>query len=167
MRRRPSRRRASAGRGLPPEGWRVGIRGLRRERHADLAHDGTSLGWGTVADGRVQTLSIVEDLDVVEHCCSGLLAGAEVGLMDVLRLERGEEAFHRRIIQAIATSAHRLLEPVAGQHAAIVGASILHAAIAVQDESLFWPNERNVRNLQLGGQSRNDLTELRSLDQGV
>jgi hypothetical protein len=73
-----------------PGGWRVVIKALRHERHADLAHDCTSLGWGTVADGRVQTLSIVEDLDVVEHGCSGLLTGAEVGLVDVLRLERGD-----------------------------------------------------------------------------
>jgi len=29
------------------------------------------------------------------------------------------------------------------------------------------PNARNARNLQLGGQSRNGLTELRSLDRGV
>ena len=38
----------------------------------------------------MQALPIVEDFDVLEHCRPRFLAGAELDLMDVLRLERGE-----------------------------------------------------------------------------
>jgi hypothetical protein len=48
----------------------------------------------------VKTLPIVEDLDVVERCGLGFLAGAKAELVDVFDLEGGEETFHRRVVEA-------------------------------------------------------------------
>src|SRR5437763_16761990 len=98
--------------GPPPEEWRGGIRTSRGRAHVDPFHAGPRLGRGAVAQGRVQTLPIVEDLDILEHRRPGLRTGAEAGLVDVLLLERGEEALHRRVIQAVAAPAHRLLDAV-------------------------------------------------------
>src|SRR3954452_21009647 len=53
---------------------------------------------------------------VLEHRRPGLGARAEPGLMDALRLERGKEALHGRIIETIAAPAHGLLDPMPLQH---------------------------------------------------
>src|SRR5690242_19255324 len=60
----------------------------------DLLPAGSCLGRGAVADGRVQALPIVENLDVVKQRGPGLVARGERGGMDTLLLQRGEEAFH-------------------------------------------------------------------------
>jgi hypothetical protein len=54
--------------------------------HGDPFHAGPHLGRGAAAQGRVQALPVVEDLDVVEHGRLGLLAGAEPGQVDLLPL---------------------------------------------------------------------------------
>src|SRR3954451_3869282 len=84
-------------RGPPPEEWRGGIRTSRRRAHGDPFHAGPRLGRGAVAQGRAQALPVVEDLDVLEHRRPGLRPGAEADVVDVLLLERGEEALHRRV----------------------------------------------------------------------
>src|SRR3954453_2137085 len=48
-----------------------------------------------------------------------LLAGVEADLVDVLRLEGGEEALHGRIIEAVAAAAHGLGDAVPLQHYAV------------------------------------------------
>jgi hypothetical protein len=45
----------------------------------------------------VQALPIIEDLDVLEHGRPCLRTGAELGLMDALRLERSKEALQGRV----------------------------------------------------------------------
>src|SRR3954466_249752 len=64
----------------------------------------------------MQTLPIVEDFDVFEHGRLRLLAGSEADLVDVLRLERGAEALHGRVIEAVAAAAHGLRDAVPLQH---------------------------------------------------
>src|SRR3954451_17850748 len=105
--------------GPPPEEWRGGIRTPRGRTHGDPFHAGPCLGRGAVAQGRVQALPVVEDLDVLEHRRLRLRTGAEADAVDVLLLERGEEALHRRVVQAVAAPAHRLLDPVPLQHLAV------------------------------------------------
>src|SRR5918998_1949593 len=83
--------------GLPPVEWRGEIRASCGGTHGDPFHAGPRLGRGAIADGRMQTLPIVEDFDVFEHGRLRLLAGAEADLVDVLGLERGEEALHGRV----------------------------------------------------------------------
>src|SRR5215217_5539741 len=50
--------------GLPPVEWRGEIRASCGCTHGDPFHAGPRLGRGAIADGRVQTLPIVEDFDV-------------------------------------------------------------------------------------------------------
>jgi hypothetical protein len=72
----------------------------------------TRLRGCAIAEPCVQTLTIVEDLEVVKHGGSCLLASTKAGLVDVLLLQRGEEALHRRVIQAIPAAAHGLGDAV-------------------------------------------------------
>src|SRR3954453_13153151 len=95
----------------PPWGWRVEIRASCNCTHSDCLHAGARLNWGAIVDARVQALTIVEDFDVAEHRRLRLLAGVEADLVDVLRLEGGEEALHGRIIEAVAAAAHGLVMP--------------------------------------------------------
>src|SRR3954468_2708976 len=69
--------------GLPPVEWRGEIRASCGCTHGDPFHAGPRLGRGAIADGRMQTLPIVEDFDVFEHGRLRLLAGAEADLVDV------------------------------------------------------------------------------------
>src|SRR3954454_10165808 len=96
--------------GAPPLVWRGAIRRSGCRAQGDRLHAGASLGRGLVSQGRVQALPLVKHLDVLEHRRPRLRAGAEPGLMDALRLERGEEALHGRIIETIAAPAHRWLD---------------------------------------------------------
>src|SRR5215207_4216303 len=102
--------------GPPPLVWRGEIRISGCRAHGDRLHAGARLGWGAVAQGRVQALPIVEYLDILEHRGPRLRAGAELGRMGALRFERGEEALHGRIVEAIPPPAHRLLDPMPLQH---------------------------------------------------
>jgi hypothetical protein len=73
--------------------WRGGTRTSRGSEHGDPCHPGARFGRGAIAQGRVQALPVVEDLDVLEHRRPGLRAGAEAGVVHMLLLERGEEVF--------------------------------------------------------------------------
>src|SRR3954454_7938586 len=64
-------------------------------------HPGPGLGRGAVTQGRGQTLPIVEDLDILEHRRFRLRTGAEADVVDVLLLQRGEEALHWRVVCAL------------------------------------------------------------------
>jgi len=128
------RHRARGRNGLPPVEWRGEIRASCGCTHGDPFHAGPRLGRGAIADGRVQTLPIVEDFDVFEHGRLRLLAGAEADLVDVLGLERGEEALHGRVIEAVAAAAHGLRDAVPLQHRPVGLGRVLHAAVAVVDQ---------------------------------
>src|SRR3954451_25342807 len=93
--------------GPPPEEWRGGIRTSRGRAHGDPFHAGPCLGRGAVAQGRVQALPVVEDLDILEHRRLRLRTGAEADVVDVLLLERGEEALRRGSV-SVRASKYRL-----------------------------------------------------------
>ena len=76
-------------------------------------------------------LAVVEDLDVFEEGRLGLAPGSEPSSMHEFRLKGAEEAFHRRVIQAIALSAHRRLQAVCLEHLAVATAGVLNAADAL------------------------------------
>src|SRR5215218_9545212 len=125
--------------GLPPLERRGEIRASCGCTHGDPFHAGPCLGRGAVADARVQTLPIVEDFDVLEHGRPRRLAGAEADLVDVLRLERGEEALHGRVIEAVAAPAHGLRDAVPLQHRPVGLGGVLHAAVAVVNQPARRP----------------------------
>jgi len=88
-----------------------------------------------MAESGMKALPVVEHLDVVEHCHFRLLAGMEATMMNVLDLERGKHALHRRVVQAIAAAAHRLNEAVPLQNGPIRLRSVLSPTIAVVDQT--------------------------------
>src|SRR3954469_2777039 len=73
--------------GPPPLVWRGEIRISGCLARGDPLHAGARLGRGSVAQGRVQALPIVEHLDILEHRRPRLRARAELGLMDLLCFE--------------------------------------------------------------------------------
>lgn len=64
----------------------------------------------------MQALAIVEDFEIVERRCPGLVAGTVARVMDLLGLERGEDALHGCIIEAVAAPAHGLDDAMPLQH---------------------------------------------------
>lgn len=117
--------------GLAPWEWRGGMRTSCSYGRDDPLHVGARFRRGTVAQGRVQALPVVEHLHILEYCCPGLRTGMEAGVMDVLLLERGKEALHRSVVETIAAPAHRLPDGVPLQHATVGLSGILHTPIAV------------------------------------
>src|SRR3954466_6068097 len=77
--------------GLPPVEWRGETRASCGCTHGDPFHAGPRLGRGAIADGRMQTLPVVEDFDVFENGRPRLLAGAETDLVDVLGLSEAKK----------------------------------------------------------------------------
>jgi len=55
----------------------------------------------------VTALSIVEDLNAIAEIALGRHAHGLVGIKDLLALQAVEEIFRRRIVPAIAFTAHR------------------------------------------------------------
>ena len=80
---------------------------------------------------RVFALRIVEHLDGVEHVLSGVLAGAVCPPPDPLALEQVEEALGDRIVMAVPTAAHRVLETVGTQERGPVDTGKLAALVGV------------------------------------
>jgi len=80
---------------LPPKKWT----GLGRHTLSET--------WTDIAQGRMQAAGIVEPLDILEEVSSGLGAGAVNPMVNPLGLEAVKEAFHWRVVQTIAFTAHR------------------------------------------------------------
>ena len=64
------------------------------------------LRWREIAKRRVKSLPVVKDLDPIEDLSSSLLASSEVLVVNELGFERAKEAFHDRVVPAVAFSAH-------------------------------------------------------------
>src|SRR3954447_21607915 len=60
-------------------------------------------------------------------------------VVDVLLLERGEEGLHRRVVEAVAAPAHRLLDPVPSQDLAVGLGGVLDPSATVMDQAGFRP----------------------------
>ena len=79
---------------------------------------------------------VVPALDISEHTMLGLIAGCKVLPVGFFNFQRVPEAFHRRVIKAVACAAHRLAHAPLSQLAAYLGAGVLAATIRVEDQSL-------------------------------
>src|SRR5436309_15732746 len=75
---------------------------------------------GDVPQRGVTALAVVEDLDVLHDRRPRGGAGREVGAVDQLLLQRGEEALHRRVVPAVRPAAHAARDPVPGQEDLVV-----------------------------------------------
>ena len=79
-------------------------------------------------------LTIVEHLNVFEDGGFGLCPRSKAALVDHLLLQRCEEAFHRRIVQALALAAHGLREPSLLDQLAIFLTGVLASPVGVVDQ---------------------------------
>src|SRR3954452_7998085 len=82
-----------------------------------------------VADSGVDPPPIVVAFDVREQITPRGLAIGIIALMDQLRFQGAEEAFHRRVIPAICLAAHRLRDGGGLQDLAVVAGGILTATV--------------------------------------
>ena len=92
----------------------------------------------------MQAAGIVEALDVAEQVPSGFGPGGVDPVMDPLGLEGVEEAFHGRVVPAVALAAHRGRDPRPGEGQPIGLGGVLDAAVGMMDQPWRGP-------LTLGG----------------
>ena len=110
-----------------------------------------------VAQGAVQTLPVVEHLDVVEDIpaqCGHLLV---LPPKDVLLLHAGEEALHTAVVIRVSRLAHAASDPVVLKHLLISPAAVLTPPVAVKHQRFRPPIPRNRVAQRLAGQFRIDL----------
>jgi len=72
--------------------------------------------WGSVAERRMPTLSIIEHLDVLEDAANGLGSRSILLSPDAFDLQRPVEALVHGIVIAVAATAHTWLCSPVGQH---------------------------------------------------
>src|SRR5919106_1431154 len=92
-----------------------------------------------IAQRRVQSLSVVEPLDVVEQLADRLLARPVLAVVLQLGLQRAEEALSHGVVVAVATATHARLKTPARQLLLIAGARVLATAIAVVQQAQLGP----------------------------
>ena len=112
-----------------------------------MCHVHLCLCWGAVADAGVAALAVVEDLNVLEELRPGLLPGLEPRAMDHFGLEGAEEAFHRRVVQAIAFAAHRGRDVMQPKQFSVGTAGVLDASIGMVNELRRRPSVGDSRCL--------------------
>src|SRR5882757_3422089 len=81
-----------------------------------------------IAERRVQPLRVVKAIDVLADRVGGRRFIGPVGRIELL-FQRAEEAFDNGIIPAIPTTTHARHEAMRGEHALILPAGVLDAAI--------------------------------------
>src|SRR4051812_12800974 len=79
----------------------VGKCSSSRRQDSDL-----ELGGAEIAQGRVPSLAIVENLNVLENVAPGFIAGQVVAMMHQFGLQGVEKAFHWSIIPAVSLATH-------------------------------------------------------------
>jgi len=84
---------------------------------------------------RVQAVAVVEGFDVIEDRQPSLLSGEEVEGVELLGLQRVEEALGRGVVGTTTGTAHAADDPVTIETVLVLRAEVLTAAIAVMDES--------------------------------
>jgi len=75
---------------------------------------------GDLPEDGVQPLTVIISFDIGEQVASGGLAANVMRLVDEFGFQGMEPALHRRIIPAIALSAHRCHHPIGLEQLAVV-----------------------------------------------
>ena len=79
----------------------------------------------------VMSLTVIKPLNVIKDVGSGLFPGEIPLASDSFTFEQGEEAFHRRIIEAIPFRTQRALDPVLPQQRLKSVAGVLGSAVGM------------------------------------
>ena len=92
----------------------------------------------SVAQGRVSTLPVVKDLQILEYLspCCGARSPAPVVFQ--LGFERPEEALDDGVIPTVAPAAHAALDSMLAQHGLILLARVLRPPVGVVHEITGW-----------------------------
>lgn len=85
----------------------------------------------------MESLAVIEGIDVVEDRPGGLSVVLKTGAVDKLLLERAPEAFYRGVIVAVATAAHARRHVPGGQMLAVRFAGVLAATVRVLEQPCF------------------------------
>ena len=94
--------------------------------------------WAEVADGRVETATVVERLDVLEQFGAGRRAIGE-NAVGALNFEGGKPAFGHSIVETVAFTAHTGTNPVGFEQSLKVVGGVLRTAVRVMDETGWRP----------------------------
>src|SRR5437588_11846849 len=84
------------------------------------------------------TSRVVEPFDVIEDVRASFVSCAIPAAIHALNLERGEEAFHRRIVPAITATAHAATNAMLSQQSLELLRRVLAALIGMMQQ-LLWP----------------------------
>ena len=79
----------------------------------------------------VMSLTVIKPLNVIKNVGSGLFPGEIPLASDSFTFEQGEEAFHRRIIEAIPFRTQRASDPVLPQQRLKSVAGVLASAVGM------------------------------------
>ena len=82
----------------------------------------------------MEPFPVVEQLDIPESGLPHVFDVLEVTPVGHLLLEACEEAFHAGVVVGAARCAHRGRYPVLREHRAVTHATVLHAAVGMEDE---------------------------------
>src|SRR5690606_8428732 len=89
---------------------------------------------GDVAERRVETLAIVEHLDVIEEGGVQLCVGRPGLAVDELVLQRAEEALGDGVVPAISLAAHADLDAGLGESLAVGAARVLASPVRMMEQ---------------------------------
>jgi hypothetical protein len=87
----------------------------------------------------VQSGAIIESFDVIEDEEPRLVPGPKAVVVEPLGLERVEETFGYRIVEAVTRPAHAANDSVAIEEILVVGAEVRSSAIGVKNEARLGP----------------------------
>ena len=97
---------------------------------------------------------IIKALDVIEHVGFCVISCAVRGPRRALGLQRGEEAFHRRVVPTVAGAAHATREALVRQEPLERLADVLAAPIGVMQHGLGLAPPPHRHHQRIGDQLR-------------
>lgn len=88
-----------------------------------------------IAEGLVNPLAVIKDLNKLKDRALHLFPSAEVAIMDQLVFQRTKEALRHGIVVAIAAATHAGNQPMLRQHVAIGRRRIRGPLVRVMDQA--------------------------------
>lgn len=91
--------------------------------------------WADIAVAATQAVSVVVDIDVLEHGAAGVFARGEAFAADCLDLEAVEEALRAGVVVTVGFRAYGGAQVVTLDDGLVGVGAVLHAAIGVDDDA--------------------------------
>ena len=94
--------------------------------------------WTEITQRRVQSLTIIEYLNVIKQAATSLILAFVSDTVDALDLQRGKPTLNRRIVVTISFTTHAGDHSVNGERILEISTGILAAAIRMENETRRW-----------------------------